>query len=140
MKPAEFIRFAERLVVQPAAVPAALRSAASRAYYGAYHLTDEFLVSLGFHPDANHNLHTWLIGSLHPAAQKLGRCLADLQTGRVAADYKLSRLDAESPKSARRAIELARDFEAYYADCQSPEAREQIARDVRSFLAKQRQN
>ncbi len=58
MKPVEFIRFAEKLAIQPAVVPAVLRSAASRAYYGAFHLTHEFLVSLGFQPGAKHNLQT----------------------------------------------------------------------------------
>jgi len=139
MKPVEFIRFAEKLALQPAAVPAVLRSAASRAYYGAFHLTHDFLDSLGFQPAAKHNLHTWLIDSSYPSAQKLARCLADLQTERVRADYELNRLSAESPNAARRAVEMARDFESHFAECQSEEVREQIAKDVRRFLAKQKQ-
>lgn len=137
MKPGEFIRFAEKLAVQPGAVPAVLRTAASRAYYGAFHLTREFLIDLGFRPGANHNLHNWLTDSSHPAAKKLARCLSDLQTERIRADYELDRTGPESPNSARRAVEMARDFETYLADCQSQAAREQITKDVRACLAKQ---
>lgn len=136
MKPPEFIRFAEKLAVQPSPVPAALRSAASRAYYGAYHLTLEFIESLGFSPGYNHDLPRWLANCPLLAARKLGQKLADLQSNRVKADYRLAQLDTESPSFARQSVELATDFERLLKECQPADAPAEIAAHIKAFLAK----
>lgn len=44
----DFIQFAGKIAVLPSSDAAALRTAVSRAYYGAFHLAKELLRDLGF--------------------------------------------------------------------------------------------
>lgn len=136
MNPAEFIRLAEKLSVQQAAVPAVLRTATSRAYYGAFHLTRQYFISLGFQPGASHDLPRWLSNCPHELGTKLGNFLSELQTQRIKADYRLVEPQFESPRFAQLAVERAIDVERLLGECQSAEARVEIAAHIKAFLAK----
>ena len=123
MRPSEFTAFAERLVVQPATTPASIRSASSRAYYGAYHLVREYLEQLGLRPGAQHNLHLWFADCSEPHGKRIGRLLSSLQSNRIKSDYRLDEAAAEDPQSARRAVEEARQIESLLAACQQEPVR-----------------
>jgi hypothetical protein len=126
MKPAEFVRFAEATLNRPAPVPAALRSVASRAYYGAYHL-----IRACFEFKTGRKIEDKLLKACsHPDAKKLGMLLGELQEGRILADYKLDRGSAETPNAARRSIEMAREIENLLVVFQSEETRDQVQREV----------
>jgi hypothetical protein len=138
MKPAEFVRFAESILNRPAAVPAALRSVTSRAYYGAFHLACEYLVSLSISAERNHKVNMWLIQCTHPSARRLGNALGELQTSRIKADYRLDQPAAETPDSARRSIELAQEVEMLLTELGAEDIRDQIRQELGDLLARQR--
>jgi hypothetical protein len=132
MNPAEFVRFAEATLNRPAPVPAALRSVASRAYYGAYHQ-----IRACFEFKTDRKIEDRLLKTCsHPDAKKLGVLLGDLQSSRILADYKLEQVAAETPNSARRAIEMAREIETLLNVFQNMDVREQVQMEVDSHLAK----
>lgn len=136
MNPAEFIRYAESILNRPAPIPAALRSVTSRAYYGAYHLT---CALFEFKTDRK-IIDMWLKACSHPDARKLGSLLGNLQTSRNLADYQLDQQSAESPNSARRAIELAREIEALLSVFQDKEVKALVLKEIDAHLAKSNQN
>jgi hypothetical protein len=103
----EFIAFARKLLVLPAAQCAAgYRSITSRLYYGAYHEALVFLEDdLGFRhrkADDNSNKHQFILeyltGSQEDHAQDLAAQLAQLHERRKNADYDIgkARFDEES--------------------------------------------
>jgi len=133
MKPTEFTAFAERLAVQPATTPASIRSATSRAYYGAFHLVREFLEQLEFQPGGQHNLHLWFLDCSEPHGGAIGRLLGNLQSYRIKADYRLELLFTEEPLYARRAVEAAREIETLLAACQHEPVRSILRNELNRF-------
>jgi hypothetical protein len=136
MRANEFTAFAERLAVQPATTPAGIRSASSRAYYGAYHQTREFLLALGFATGQQHNLQLWFIDCTEPIAHELGKLLGELQSDRILADYRLEQSKPEEPCSARLSVERARRIETLLAQCGSEPLRSAIKEELVSNLDK----
>lgn len=108
----EYIALAGRLVVSPAlgSEEARFRTAASRAYYGAFHLAVALLTSWGIkvrqnaygHQDA-YNLF-W--GSDHSEARKVASLLDDLRTERIKADYRLDDPRFHDPPTAMMCVEM----------------------------------
>lgn len=119
MKATEFTAFAERLAVQAATTPAGIRSASSRAYYGAYHQTRQFLQDLGFAAGFQHNLQLLFIDCTEPTAHEIGKLLDDLQSNRILADYRLEQTESEEPQVARHSVDLARQIETLLVRCSS---------------------
>ena len=108
----EYIVLAGRLVVSPAlgSDEARFRTAASRAYYGAFHLAVALLTNWGVkvkqnaygHQDA-YNLF-W--GSGHSEARKVASLLDDLRTERIKADYRLDDPRFQDPVTAMMCVEM----------------------------------
>src|SRR5689334_15946755 len=94
MNGTDFIQFAGRLAARPHEPAVVYRTAASRAYYGAFHLAQDLLVQLGFVPSRLDNAHVFvqhlLIGSGHVGAASAGRLLENLHGSRLKADYDLA--------------------------------------------------
>lgn len=128
MKSEEFIDYAERLVVQPTAIPPQIRSITSRAYYGAYHLAARFIANLTRVSRSKHDAHVWLTASRHPDAHEAGKLLAILNSYRIKADYHLDDNVAELPATARLNVEFARDVQRLLLCCETAPAEEILAR------------
>ncbi|MEX2139142.1 MAG: hypothetical protein WD894_07775 [Pirellulales bacterium] len=88
----EFIRFAGLLVARFPSDEAALRTAVSRAYYGAYHLAIDLLSRVCGERFDHGSVRRLLKESGNPIAQNAGRQLDDLQSDRIKADYRLDAL------------------------------------------------
>jgi len=89
MNGVEFIRFAGLLVARFPSDEAALRTAVSRAYYGAYHLAIELLSHVCSERLDHGSVRRLLMESDAAAARQAGRQLGDLQSDRIKADYRL---------------------------------------------------
>ena len=85
----EFLRFAGVLVARYSNDEAALRTAISRAYYGAYHVGVELLGRACTEHLDHGSVRRLLKESGIPSAQRAGLHLDDLQGSRVKADYRL---------------------------------------------------
>ena len=128
MKPAEFLDFATWLAVQRTTTPPLLRSVISRAYYGAFHLSAEFIEGVTNQKRAKHDAHIWLIDSAFAEAHEAGRRLEKLNSARIKADYRLADAEPELPSVARTCIELARDVQALLQVCAAASRQDMIAR------------
>jgi hypothetical protein len=85
----EFIRLAGLLVARFPSDEAALRTAVSRADYGAYHLATD-LLARACHERLDHgSVRRLLKESGSQIAQHAGRQLDDLQSDRIKADFRL---------------------------------------------------
>jgi uncharacterized protein (UPF0332 family) len=102
MNPRDYLRLADELA--GGAGEAEWRSAASRAYYGAFHVARALLVAAGFSPppDAAAHAFVWLrlSNAGHPDVNGAGDRLRDLRRARTWADYDLSH-----PYPERAAVE-----------------------------------
>jgi uncharacterized protein (UPF0332 family) len=90
---------------------ASCRTAISRAYYGAFHMSKTFLADLGIKPPRNANVHVFvqhrLSNSGHEQAAMIGSLVADLHDERIHADYDLDWRRAETVLAARASVERA---------------------------------
>src|SRR5437868_5477988 len=91
MKSRDFLTLAQRLVSESAEV--SWRSAASRAYYAAFHVARELLEDMGFVVARADRAHAYLWRRLSncgdPKVQAAGQQLNDLRGDRNEADYNL---------------------------------------------------
>src|SRR5687767_5406019 len=85
----EFLRIAGVLVAKYSNDEAALRTAISRAYYGAYHVAVDLLSRACTEHLDHGSVRRLLKESGLSLAQRAGRHLDDLQGSRVKADYRL---------------------------------------------------
>ena len=124
----DFIQFAGKLATS--ADPASLRSAVSRAYYGAFHLAGEFLVDIGRPVPRNANAHVlvarMLQSSGQPDAVRAGSLLGDLHSDRIKADYRLDDRRVETAAFARLKVEIAHAVRSALDQCRLEPARSQI--------------
>jgi len=132
----DFIVLAGRLAAGPNSSPVVFRTAISRAYYGGYHLTHQFLASLAIAPGERHNLHEFLCNSGNRDAEQAGKILEDLYSRRRLADYKLDRADVESAKFAQYAVELAHEFRIHLDKCRSEPAFSAMGAAIKAYREK----
>jgi uncharacterized protein (UPF0332 family) len=116
---ADFIEVASKLAAQATVSPALCRTIISRAYYGAFHVANEFLIHAGKRATARHDTHTWFVSSKCDEARLVGRKLADLNSWRTKADYRLNDLSTESLVNARKAVEIAREIQTLITACEA---------------------
>ena len=128
MTGADFITLAEKLAASGDEV--SLRSAVSRAYYGAFHLAREFLESIQRPVPRNANAHGQIARQLqhsqHPDACRAGSLLADLHSDRIRADYRLDYPQAGTELFAKRCLKTAREIQTAISACQDEPARSEI--------------
>jgi hypothetical protein len=138
MEANEFLAFAGRTV---ALGKAGARSAISRAYYGAFHLSRELLEDLVAETSRNARSHNlvpqFLSAANHVAATNAARALINLHTQRIIADYDLLNETVESLETAKLRVELAMDvarlLEEFRRDCL---ADPQLLQNLRNGVAR----
>lgn len=135
----DFIALAGLLVVRPDRppaganpTPAVLRTAVSRAYYGAMHMTREYLSALGVNVAKKHDLHVLLCNCDNHDAAEAGKRLNDLYSRRLKADYELGRSDVEQIAFARYTVEKAHQFRSYLDKCRIEPARSSIGDRIKA--------
>jgi uncharacterized protein (UPF0332 family) len=103
----DFLAFASKIAVLHSQ-PAAIRSAISRAYYGAFHSAVQLLHELSLKTEARHG-SVWMDFMTPPQieSQAIGNHLRELHAYRVAADYQLGRVDVEETQLAMICVETA---------------------------------
>ena len=107
-----FLNLAMSLVRQGGAGPAELRTAASRVYYAAYNRACELLRHID-HPapavGGHGKVRNWLAGAdIDDVRDAMGN-LADLQSRRIEADYRLDQPEIESQNTVEFLVETAQE-------------------------------
>jgi hypothetical protein len=136
MKPAEFLSLAGTLAVQTEA--SRLRTSISRAYYGAFHLTLEFLAGIEVPGGRDHDLHKPLLASGHQQARVAGVLISGLYDFRRRADYHLTDSEVELQSTARSCCEHARQIESLLQECAVEPARSEIKAGIERYLQQAR--
>lgn len=132
-----FIALAGKLVANPSANEATCRTAVSRAYYGAFHLTRSYLLSLGVRLTHSHGQLPHLLQEAgHARAREAGGYLSDLQSLRVKADYDLSSPAGAKLSTARWSVELAAGIRSILSALESDLERELVKTGVEAYLRK----
>lgn len=128
MTGSDFIALAEKLATSQD--EASFRSAASRAYYGAFHLVREFLENIQRSVPRNANAHVLLARQLQRSGQsdayRAGSLLGDLHSRRIKADYRLEDRRAGTLPFAQFCIDAAKEIESAICVCQAEPARSEI--------------
>ena len=109
---------------------ASLRSAVSRAYYGAFHLVLAFLEDIERTVPRNANAHVQVARKLQSAGQsdayRAGSLLRDLHTERIKADYRLDNRRIGTSAFAKLCVETASEIQAALKSCRAEPARSEI--------------
>lgn len=132
----EFIVLAGKLAA--AADEASLGTSVSRAYYGAYHLALAFLNDVGCPVATNSHGEPprRLMESGNDHAKNAGHFLNELQTARIAADYRFDNHRLANPQFARKHVELAHRVRQEFAKCNGPRARDAMKAEIERVAAK----
>lgn len=134
-----FIRLAGKLVAVTGLGEdeSRLRTAVSRAYYGAFHLTTALLTAWQFELKRNayghQEAYNMLWRSGHAEAQKVASLLDDLRTERIKADYRLDDSRFWTPETAIMCVEMAETLRIALDTCRSDE--ESIRDAIRQGLS-----
>ena len=136
MDPRAFLHLAQRLA--QSTDPADRRTAISRAYYAAYHVGFDLLISLRFKLERGHGAHeavqVRLRNSSIQAVISAGARLGRLQNVRVKADYWLQDPHPEIPSTAAAWIaEADRIIRARDAAAADPATRERMTRAIQAY-------
>jgi uncharacterized protein (UPF0332 family) len=132
MNGSDLIVLAGALVAQRALgdAEARYRSAISRAYYGAFHLTVAFLAEFNVRIPGNATGHQrayeCLFGTNVDLAKEAARSLNDLRGERISADYKLNVRGLDSQPNAREKVELAITIRQLLEQCRIEPVRSAI--------------
>jgi hypothetical protein len=105
----------------------------SRAYYGAYHATGDFLAELGFARGRQHNYHFDLLNSIQPDARLAGQILDDLRARRLVADYDLHDVRAEDRNVAQLAVVNARQVQSLLEKCRHEPLRSAVKAGIEAY-------
>ena len=122
----EFLILAGKLTTS--ADEASLRSAVSRAYYGAFHLSTQFLEDI--ERPVPKNAHVYVARQLQRSGQadacRAGSLLGDLQSKRIKADYRLDDSRIGTSAFARLYVEWASEIQTALIKCQIEPVRSEI--------------
>jgi uncharacterized protein (UPF0332 family) len=128
----DLIQLASRLAANPGLgdAEARYRSAASRAYYGAFHLARAFLADLGArllkNATGHAELYRVLLSSGQSDAQNAARLLSDLRRNRNAADYDLDSARFRKQSVAFEIVESADQVRELLDRCRQEPALSEI--------------
>ena len=135
----DFIQFAGKLAASNTSGGAGYRSAASRAYYGAYHLARQYLNDCGFFCHSA-NEHQWVqrhfFYCTFQAANDIGRMLGNLHETRKEADYDLQLVSVESQSHAKTSVMRASEISARLTACQAPANLAQVKFEMEVYRTK----
>ena len=129
----EFISVAQSLLTHPDA-PAVVRSAVSRAYYGAYHYACDVLRQVGCTRTAaapRHDKGPVLCRTKVREVRAAGQKLIDLGEQRRRADYDMHDRAIERSQNGLAALENARDIVKWLSLCDDPGIARSVGQDLR---------
>lgn len=138
MTGADFQNLAARLAAETS--PAALRTATSRAYYGAFHVACEMLRDAGIvlpKDAARHEKVPQILGAsgdpdVIATASKLGA----LRVNRNEADYQLDKVRPENQAAVLLHVQVAAEIIACIQQCNAGGPKAGIRQSVRDYAAK----
>ena len=137
MKPADFLDLAEHLLTH--GTEAALRTAVSRAYYGAFHravlLIREMGVALPVGPESHQKVRFCLMESGEASSLRAGDMLQSLRQDRNLADYDLAASTKFNTKFAHQHIVRAREVLSLLGKCGEEPARSRFRNKLRDYAA-----
>lgn len=137
MNAIEFISVATQLLAGEG--EGRLRSAVSRAYYGAFHVARQFLFDCGVIvpiDSAAHRNVRWCLGSSsEPPIVEAGRRLEALRSTRNNADYDLATLRFTQSLYAKAQVERAVEIVGLLSPYQTETVRAKVAPTIRSYAA-----
>jgi len=128
----DLIDLASHLIVNTAFgnAEARYRTAISRAYYGAFHISADFLKQIGKAIPANHTGHELAYRLLFQCdvkdAMDAARALHDLRRSRNRADYELSRNAHATFANAKKDVERAHSLRRLIETCSAEPTRSAI--------------
>ena len=135
MEPRDFYRLAPQLVNSPHA--AELRTAISRAYYATYNVGVALLEGMGCRlskgPAGHGEVRNRLSNSGDPEVARVGNQLGQLQSQRIAADYRLDQRGVENPKTAQALVQQADKMIQILDGCLAEPKRSQIRRAIQEW-------
>jgi hypothetical protein len=135
MEPSEFIATAVRLSASNR--ESDLRSAVSRAYYGAYHVALDYVsragVSLPTAADSHEKLVWCLEAGGHDLAAKVAVRLGLLRRDRNVADYDLRDTRFQSALNVRIQLDRVRELMAALDACSVEPVRTQVWASIREY-------
>jgi len=133
----DFVSLARRLFVTHQADAAAIRTVASRAYYGVFHSAKAFLEEIGFPVPKTENAHLFIQVRLTHAnqadASEAGALLGALHESRKRADYDLSSARYQTPDFAAEAIVRADRVLEKLKSCRQEPAVGEIVRGITAY-------
>lgn len=132
----DFIALAGKLAASPSADGATVRTAVSRAYYGAFHLTRTFLRELGFETSGHGEPVQFLSMGGIPEARLAATKLSDLRNARIKADYLLDLVRANEVGFARQQVEAVHSFIAALDRCRRDDVRNTIQAAIGAYVKK----
>jgi uncharacterized protein (UPF0332 family) len=137
MDGSDFLDYAGKVAAMRSVGPAGYRSAVSRAYYGAFHLSCLFLEQYNFRCPKTENAHVWVqkhfLNCTLPLAAETGRLLADLHQSRKDADYDLAKTYADSQKNAAFCVARADEIRTRLQECATAPNIEQVRAEMLEF-------
>jgi uncharacterized protein (UPF0332 family) len=139
MDPADFISLAIRL--SNSHNEADLRTAVSRAYYGAFHVAREFLEDCGvylsgkelFKVEAHQKVRFCLGESRNEDAVMVGKKLGSLRDRRNEADYELKLTTFSNPANVAIEVRIARELVDAVVRCRTEPTFSAIRESVRAY-------
>ena len=124
----DFINLGGKLATS--ADEASLRSAVSRAYYGAFHLASAFLEEIERPVPRNTHAHVQVARKLQgfgqPEAYRAGSLLGDLHTERIKADYRLDDKRVGTSAFSKTCVETAHEIRSALTACRAEPAFSEI--------------
>lgn len=107
-----------------------LRTAVSRAYYGAFHQARELLRDAGVHVPSSEQVHRRVFqvfsNAGHPSTREAGKLLDSLKAARNVADYDLESTAFQAADGTRLTIDSAKRVVELIHDCRTGVDRETI--------------
>jgi hypothetical protein len=126
MTPVDFMALADRLVAFDG--PAECRSAVSRAYYYAFHISLQFVEGCGIPLPKSAEAHAKLIMCLKNCSNldldSAGTALNELRAARNLADYRLDDPEYEQAKNARSKLLVAKQVVSWVSAASVVETRD----------------
>lgn len=136
----DYIALAAKLAAKRSADEAGYRSAVSRAYYGAFHLSGAFLADLGLSVPKGASAHGWipqtLIASGCQEAIDAGHFLQDLHSDRIVADYRWERRATGNQLDAKASVETAREIRSLLNACSAQPLKNVVTIGIEAYLRK----
>ena len=134
----KFINLAVRLASAKSPDEATLRTAVSRAYYGALHIAKAYLLELGFPTTGHGEPWQYLYEGGNKHLSVAAALLSDLQSARVKADYAMQSTAAPTLATVRLQIEAAVRIRDSLGLCADEDTQAAIRKQIEMYLSRRK--